>query len=729
MRHAVAVLAFFAVCCAPASAAVVSTSGGTITIAAGAAETNTVTVTPPVVGIAYTITDTGGTVPTTSGMGCNVTPPDTVTCFNNGLNAVNATLGDLADSLDTTAMGAGIATTAAGGDGNDTITTGAGADTIEPGSGTDTANGGGGLDTVSYVNSTTRVVVNLNSDSVTEPDAGNTNDSIPDIENVTGSDINNTDHITGDGGPNRIRGGAGSDSIFGQGGDDTLESGGDGGLMWGGDGNDSFFTGPGSDQIEGGDNTTDTGPNDTVSYADRPGNWLIIAGSGASSPAEVGSDFLGGVENAVGSAGNDDMNGAAGGTANNLQGGPGRDFITGRGGDDVLDGGTNPVGDGDIVSHQSDAVAVDVDLVAGTATGQGSDTISNFEKAFGSSQGDTLAGDGSANILNGLAGNDTLRGRGGPDDLFGGQNTDTITYSDAAGPVTADLSANGTANDGDGSTDAHGGDVENIIGSPGADDLTGNNNTNDISSLGGADIVRVRDAIADTVDCGANADRVVIDPADVAITNCETSDFAGVPAVAITGSNPASGSNDNAPGITGTAPGDATVSLHTASDCSGPELASGSATAFASGLSISVADNSTTTVYAKAANGDVDGVGCSAGFTYIESTPAPAAAAPVNPGGGAVQDLIAPETSITKPLRKTTDTTPTFRFSSSERASTFECKVDKGAYAPCKSPFTLKKLKRGRHTLTIRAKDSAGNADKTPAILKFTVIRKKAKKG
>jgi glycine rich protein len=63
-----------------------------------------------------------------------------------------------------------------------------------------------------------------------------------------------------------------------------------------------------------------------------------------------------------------------------------------------------------------------------------------------------------------------------------------------------------------------------------------------------------------------------------------------------------------------------------------------------------------------------------------------------------------------------------FTFSSSEPGSTFECKLDKGAYAPCTSPKTYK-VKLGSHVFTVRAK-LAGVVDPTPATFKFKVKKK-----
>jgi hypothetical protein len=67
------------------------------------------------------------------------------------------------------------------------------------------------------------------------------------------------------------------------------------------------------------------------------------------------------------------------------------------------------------------------------------------------------------------------------------------------------------------------------------------------------------------------------------------------------------------------------------------------------------------------------------------------------------------------------DPTPTFSFSSFNLGSSFQCKVDSGAYTACSSPKTTSHLTDGPHTFFVRAKDSAGIVDPTPASRTFTV--------
>jgi hypothetical protein len=85
-------------------------------------------------------------------------------------------------------------------------------------------------------------------------------------------------------------------------------------------------------------------------------------------------------------------------------------------------------------------------------------------------------------------------------------------------------------------------------------------------------------------------------------------------------------------------------------------------------------------------------------------------------------DAIAPQTTITGgPAGQTSDSTPTFSFTSNESGSTFTCQVDGGTPVACASPYTTGALAGGPHTFSVYARDTAGNADPTPATRSFTV--------
>ena len=99
--------------------------------------------------------------------------------------------------------------------------------------------------------------------------------------------------------------------------------------------------------------------------------------------------------------------------------------------------------------------------------------------------------------------------------------------------------------------------------------------------------------------------------------------------------------------------------------------------------------------------------------------PSPAPAAPAPP---AAADTAAPNTRITEgPAAKTTRARALFRFVSSEGRSTFQCRLDRGAWRSCASPRAYGNLKRGSHTFSVRAKDAAGNVDPTPAVRRWHV--------
>ena len=85
-------------------------------------------------------------------------------------------------------------------------------------------------------------------------------------------------------------------------------------------------------------------------------------------------------------------------------------------------------------------------------------------------------------------------------------------------------------------------------------------------------------------------------------------------------------------------------------------------------------------------------------------------------------DRVPPETRIVEKPRETgAGGTATFTFTSSEAASVFDCALDGKAFAPCASPLALRGLAAGGHELRVRAIDSAGRVDPTPATWRWAV--------
>jgi hypothetical protein len=64
---------------------------------------------------------------------------------------------------------------------------------------------------------------------------------------------------------------------------------------------------------------------------------------------------------------------------------------------------------------------------------------------------------------------------------------------------------------------------------------------------------------------------------------------------------------------------------------------------------------------------------------------------------------------LASPRAVTTSRTATFRFAANEKPVTFQCKLDRKAWAACKSPKTYRSLAKGAHTFQVRAKDKVGN--------------------
>jgi N-acetylneuraminic acid mutarotase len=85
-------------------------------------------------------------------------------------------------------------------------------------------------------------------------------------------------------------------------------------------------------------------------------------------------------------------------------------------------------------------------------------------------------------------------------------------------------------------------------------------------------------------------------------------------------------------------------------------------------------------------------------------------------------DLTPPETTIEGgPSGVLSSKDASFTFISSEASSTFECRLDDAAFAPCGSPKGYGGLGDGSHTFEVRATDAFGNTDPTAASRTWTV--------
>lgn len=121
---------------------------------------------------------------------------------------------------------------------------------------------------------------------------------------------------------------------------------------------------------------------------------------------------------------------------------------------------------------------------------------------------------------------------------------------------------------------------------------------------------------------------------------------------------------------------------------------------------------------------DIGPLNSAGGFDW-----APAIVAPTPPplaGGGGPSGTatqVAPRTRLGKhPSRRTTKRLARFTFSADRPVAKFECKLDRRPFKACASPFQ-KRVKLGRHRIKVRAVDSQGLADSTPAVFRWRVLR------
>ena len=453
--------------------------------------------------------------------------------------------------------------------GNDTLRAGAGNDRLAGGAGNDTIDGGMGTDTAifsgiradyaiissgnGYLVADNRALTPDGTDMVTNVDILQFADAVI----VLGTSGNDT--IAGDGTKNEIRAGAGNDSVDGGAEDDTIigEAGAD--TLNGGTGNDSIDGGNDNDVVDGGS----------------------------------GDDVL------IGGAGDDTISGGDG--ADTVSGGDGNDVITlgpgigkavgGLGADTITGGADVSFVNWKGVGYEDSAAAVNINLLAGSASGGSAtgDVLSQINFVVGSGLDDTIIGNmtddylygsfGSDSIdggggndilagqdyaadaapdggdtINGEAGNDSiwgqvgndsldggsgddfLQGGMGADTLAGGGGIDGLGYLDSASGVSVNL-LTGAAAGGDATGDIiAGGDFRAVTGSAFDDTLSGTAGQDTLTGGDGADILTTNGG-NDVVYGGNGNDAIFVSTSELAFPATDIHGGSGADSVTLSGAN------------------------------------------------------------------------------------------------------------------------------------------------------------------------------------------------
>ncbi|MGN7737061.1 cadherin domain-containing protein, partial [Ensifer sp. 22564] len=265
--------------------------------------------------------------------------------------------------------------------GNDTLSGLAGNDLLDGGAGKDTLVGGTGNDTF---------VVDNTGDVVSE----NPNEGVDTIRSsityTLGAYVENL-QLTG------------STNINGTG--NELDN-----VIVGNSGNNALFGMAGADVLDGQEGI------DTASYVASSSAVNVSLAAGTAIGGDAQGDSLISIENLIGSAFDDVLEGNSG--DNQLTGGAGLDTIT--------------------YQHAVSGVTINLAAtVAQNTVGAGMDTLFSFENLTGSALSDQLAGNAGSNVLNGLDGDDVLIGGGGGDTLFGGSGRDRFVLNEVADSLSS----------------------------------------------------------------------------------------------------------------------------------------------------------------------------------------------------------------------------------------------------------------------------------------------------
>lgn len=356
---------------------------------------------------------------------------------------------------------------------NDTLIGGAGNDTLYGGVGADYLDGGEGSDWASYTTSNAAINVNLATGVASGGHAAG--DTLVSIENVIGSNYNDT--IIGNASDNYLTGNNGNDSLVGGAGNDTL---------CGGVGNDTLDGGTGLDVAE-------------YSLSNQAVNVNLATGVATGGHAQ--GDKLISIEGVIGSNYNDTVTGSA--DANLISTGVGNDSIIGSAGADTIDGGAGV----DTLDYSGSNAGISLDLKTGLGSGgfAEGDVVSGIEVVIGSAYNDTLLGDAQNNYFEGGAGADVIDGRDG---------IDTVSYAAATGGVNINLAASpckGNIAEGDVLSN-----IEYVIGSNFDDTLAGGTGNETLYGGGGNDLF-IGSAGADFLIGGPGSNTVDYSLSDAAV--------------------------------------------------------------------------------------------------------------------------------------------------------------------------------------------------------------------
>jgi Ca2+-binding RTX toxin-like protein len=366
-----------------------------------------------------------------------VNPGSNVTFGNDRL--YGGTVGDIIYGDGPDSSGPGGNDILEGYDGNDFLYGGGGNDVLNGGWNADALNGGDGVDTAIYTGPVAVTVDLVNTNLNANAAEG---DSFVSIENLTGTNSEESDFLSGNDEANQILGRDGNDYLYGRGGHDRLDGGNGEDEMHGGLGNDTYIVSDSEDVIY---EVAGEGTNDRVgaqvSFALDPGvnvERMSTTASGGIGTIDLTGNEL--VQEITGNAGN-----------NRLDGRGGADTLIGLGGNDTL-----------IVDNASDIViealnggndrvgaSVSYTLAAGqhiermsTTNSAGTNTIHLTGNEFAQE----LTGNDGNNWLTGSGDRDVLTSRGGNDTFDYNAFTDSGT-SAATRDVITDFADTGGAQD------------------------------------------------------------------------------------------------------------------------------------------------------------------------------------------------------------------------------------------------------------------------------------------